>query len=236
MSVPIDLSGVVGTIPTVCTQLRVTLPGGLAVQGTVPQIGASPLEAARATIGSLNSAMAPLGPVFSILDAVLAIVKFAQEVPKVVMRPDKVVAALVDVVAKAGKLASLVPQLSVPLMVVGCVDVLIAFLSGISVELTSIATLEGKANELAQIAEEVEAMGPIAAGVTAQVAARRAQVSCAIGDAQPLLGIINVFCDLVGLPPVSLDVDADSGSLEDVAAAIAATVHALEALRNAIPV
>lgn len=236
MSVSIDLSGVVGNISPVCTQLRVSLPGGLAVQGAVPQIGASPLEAARATIGSLNSAMAPLGPVFSILDAVLAIVKFAQSVPGVVLRPDKVVAALVDVVRKASKLASLIPQLSVPLMVLGCIDVLIAFLTGISEEVSAIAGLEAKASELAAIAEEVEAMGPIATGIAAQATARRAQVSCAMGDAQPLLGIINVFCELVGLPAIVIDVDPDAGSLEDVAAALASTVNALQAARDAIPV
>ena len=236
MAVSIDLTGVVGAVPTVCTQLRVTLPGGLAVQGTVPQIGASPLEAARATVGALNAAMAPLGPVFTIIDAILAIVKFAQSVPGVVTRPDKVATALVDVVAKAGKLATLVPQLSVPLMIVGVIDVLLALLAGITDELNAIAGLESKASELEVIAQEVAAMGPIATQVTAQATARRAQVSCALGDAQPLLGVVNVFCELVGLPPVTIDVDATGGSLEDVATALASTVDALQAVRSAIPV
>ncbi len=236
MAVSIDLSGVVGAVPTVCTQLRVTLPGGLAVQGTVPQIGASPLEAARATIGALNSALAPLGPVFSIIDALLALVKFAQTVPKVVMQPDKVVAALVDVVKKAGKLASLVPQLSVPLMVLGTIDVLIAFLAGLSDEVTAIAAMEARLAELVAIATTVPAMGPISASVTDQISGRRAQLTCALGDVVPLLGVVNVFCELVGLPPIEIDADPQSGSLDDVAEALATAVHALQTVRAAIPV
>lgn len=236
MAVSIDISRAVAPIPTVCTQLRVTLPGGLAVQGSVPQIGASPLEAARATISALNSAMAPLGPVFSILDAVLSIVKFAKTVPGVVMRPDKVVSSLVDVVKKASALAQLVPQLSVPLMVLGTIDVLLALLAGISDELTSIAALDGKALELAALAEEIEAMGPIAEGVAAQVQARRAVVSCALGDAKPLITLINIFCEIVGLPGFDFSVDAQSGSLDDVAETLSGAVKALQALRNTIPV
>lgn len=236
MATNINLAGAVPPISTVCTQLRVTLPGGLNVQGTVPRIAADPLDIARATIGSLNAALAPLGPVFSILDAVLALVKFAQSVPKVVTRPDKVLAAVADVLKKTGALARLIPQLSIPLMVLGCIDVLLAFLDGISDELSAIAGLDARVSELETIAQEVASMGPIAANVRAQVDGRRAQLMCAMHDAQPLLGIINVFCDIVGLPKISVDVDLQTGSLEDAAAALAEVVAALREVRSKIPV
>lgn len=236
MAVTIDLSDVVGDVPSVCTQLRVTLPGGLAVQGSAPYLGASPLEASRATISAVTSALAPLGPVFSILDAVLAIVKFAQTVPKVLTRPDKVIAAVVDVLKKAGALASLVPQLSVPLMILGTIDVVLAHLAGLRDEVAALATLATKAEEVAELATTVPALGPIAVDVQSQITARRAQIECGMGDVQPLLGTISALAELIGLPPITLSGDAAAGSLDDLATLLDDLVETLTALRETIPV
>jgi hypothetical protein len=236
MAVTIDLSGVVGAVPTVCTQLRVTLPGGLAVQGSAPYLGASPLEASRATISAVTSALAPLGPVFAILDALLAVVKFAQTVPKVVTRPDKVVAAVLDVVKKSGALASLVPQLSVPLMILGVIDVVIAHLAGLRDEVTALSALATRADEVAALAETVPSLGPISVEVQSQITSRRAQIECGMGDVQPLLGTISALAELIGLPPITVSGDATTGTLDDLATMLDDLVEALTNLRATIPV
>lgn len=235
MSINIDLSDVVGPNEAACTQLRVSLPGGMSVQGVVPKLGASPLEASRATIAAANSALAPLGPLFAILDALLAVVDFAKSVPDVVTNPPKVVQAVKDVVKKASKLASLVPQLSVPLMIVGIIDVVIAMLRGIQAEVAALVVIEERLEAVLGLSGDVPALAPIAANVQLQLNARRAQISCGMGDVEPLLAVISQLAQLIGLPPITVSADPDAGSLADLNDALEAAVSALTAFRSKVP-
>ena len=56
-----------------------------------------------------------------------------------------------------------------------------------------------------------------------------------LGHIAPILEIIGVFCELIGLPKPSVDVDP-SGDTAAVAASLASAAAALAAFRHTIPI
>jgi hypothetical protein len=236
MAVDIPTGGAVAPQPDVCTQLRVVLPGGMLIQGSTPNLGASPLEVARATISAANGALAPLGPFFSMLDAVMALIDFAKTVPKVLTNPKAVVDAVIDVLKKASALASLVPQLSVPIMVLGIIDVIIAYLGGIQTEVSKLSAFQQRIAQVASMVGDVPSLAPIVASAEAQMGARRAQISCSMGDVQPLLTVVSQLMKFIGLPPIEFSGDAGAGSIEDLASLLETLVNTLTQIRSTIPI
>ena len=121
--------------------LSVTFPGGAALDAQLPDIGISdPMQLATQLMAQANAALAPLSPVFNIIDTALALHQAVKAIPDAIssLDPGKISDALPDLTRKAGKLAALVPQLSVPLMIVGLIDVLLTFLGGLAGQLRAI--------------------------------------------------------------------------------------------------
>ena len=241
MPIIVEVPIIPATVPG-APALSVTLPGGLVVGGVTDRIGADALSQARALIAAANAALAPLGPVFAIIDAILAIKHFADAVPGVVLSPADVVDALVDVARKASRLLSLVPQLSVPLMLLGIVDVVIAVLEALAAELLNIAAQEARiesSRALAAtfpVAAAVEALVAVADAASDQVDVQRADVASALAHIEPMVEIINTFSGIVGLPQIELSVDATSGGTTEAAESMLAAAETLRTLRSTIPV
>lgn len=220
--------------------LTLSLPGGLSIAGVPTAVGADSLTQALALVGAAGPAMAPLGPVFSIIDAVLAVKDFAQAVPELIVNPGAVVEAVVKLVQKIGKLASLIPQLSVPLLILGVVDALIALLGGLALRLSEIADQEERIAAAVAAASSLPdpargALEAIATSSTEQVAVARADIATALVGADPLLGIVNAFVGLIGLPGLSLSIDVTSGSTSDAIDALNAAIGVLQQFRRTIP-
>jgi hypothetical protein len=233
----IDLSGIVGTIPPPAAPLKVTLPGGLVVEGVTEGIAADALTQARAMLAAANPALAPLGPVFSIIDALLAVKKFAEAVPDVLTNPGKVVEGVTGLVGKIGKLATIIPQLSVPLMLLGVVDLVIGVMNGLATTLDGIADQEDKIVEARDTGTASSLPDLIAIADQAQVQMDTTKESAlsALDQVEPLVEIINIFCDVAGLPKIVLDVDT-SGSTREAADAFRAAADVLLQFRATIPV
>jgi len=219
--------------------LRVTLPGGLVVSSVAHQVGATSLTQALSLIGQANAALAPLGPIFTIIDAVLSVKAFAEAVPELIVNPGAVVEAIVGLVQKIGRLASIIPQLSVPLMILGVVDVVLALLEGLTLELQAIAAQETKIATARAVAVELpvgaraalEALADVSA---ASVVVQRTDIATTASSAGPLLAIVNVFCGLIGLEPLVLELGA-GGSTAEMASSLATAVQVLTAFRSSIP-
>lgn len=77
---------------------------------------------------------------FNIIDVVLARFQAVKAIPDAIshLDPSKITDALPDLTQKAAKLAPLVPQLSVPLMIVSLIAVLLTFLGGLSGQLRAL--------------------------------------------------------------------------------------------------
>src|SRR5262249_41208743 len=89
-------------------------------------------------------AIAPLTPFFQLLDVIMGVVKVLKAVPDAFgppPDPTAIISALGEIAPKVAKLANLVPQLSVPIMVVNSLDVVIAGLQQASNRISSIEAL-----------------------------------------------------------------------------------------------
>jgi hypothetical protein len=232
------------TVPAAGAQpLRITLPGGLVVAGVPVQIGATSLQQSLALVAAAGPAMAPLGPIFSIIDAVLAVKDFAQAVPELIVNPGALLEAIAKLITKIGKLLSLVPQLSVPIMVLGVVDAILALLAGLLVELSAILAQEARIASAITTANGLQATNPTAAAAllhmtdcaTASVAVQRQDLQTALLGVDPLLGIVNAFVGLLGLPALSIELDM-GGSTAGAVEALNAAVVVLQTFRRSIPV
>lgn len=212
----------------------VRLPGGIAICAT--PIGEFPTngQIARSLIGQANSALAPLIPIFNIIEAVLSVVDFAKTVPEVISNPKAVVDALEKVIETAAALASLIPQLSIPLAIIDLLDLLICALKAIRDDLTAIIAMQLKiAAAQAQAAENPTLLVQITCAqgkLDAVLASTKANI-------QPLgrfINIINIFMSLIGLDPIPLVELGDDAS--EALDALDPIIDTLETIRNAIPV
>jgi len=219
--------------------LCVTFPGGARLCAQVPTSGGpTPLELSKQMMAQCSAVLAPLTPIFDIIGAVLSIKDFAEAVPGLVTNPGAVVDAVANLIQKVAKLASLIPQLSVPLMILGLIDVIIAYLSGVSEALQGLAQQAAAIADAAAIAEEqnLDELRDAVACADEQLAAQLANLKAGSGPVDDLIAVINTFIGLVpGLPeiPTLGDIGED---VEVAAATVADLVDVLATVRAAIPV
>lgn len=224
---------------TVSSQgLEVRMPGGPTLQVMTPEIGATPLQVTKNLLTQANAALAPLAPVFAIIDAVLAVKDFATTVPKVLTNPSKVVTAVTKVVEKASALAALVPQLAVPLMAVDILDVVITALEGVIVQLEAVVVQEAQILAAATKATETgnDALLEItvcAEGVLTQV---RDGISEGLTPLNSLFSVLNLFLGLVPGAPTVPSLDALPDDAQEAIDTLRDLVGVLEQVRDSIPI
>jgi len=231
----------------ICVELAVTpqslslaFPGGASLDAQQPDLGIpDPMELSKQLMAQANAALAPLVPVFNIMDVVLALFETVKAIPDAIthLDPGKITDALPKLTQKAGKLLAIVPQVSVPLMIVGLIDMLLAFLGGLAGQLRAIIDqqlriqrAENRAAELGNAQLQV-----VADCSKHHVDAQLDSLAESVAPVNRLIALINVFCQLAGLGPLpdlsdlGRDAQAALGPLND-------TVKALTELRKTIPV
>ncbi len=216
---------------------QVRLPGGAALSVMVPDLNPSDLAITKSLLAQGNAALAPLLPVFNIIDALLAVKDFAEAVPGLLTDPTALVDAIAALIEKITKLAELIPQLSVPFLVVDLIDVGITALNGFVTELNKIVQQE--LNIAAAITKANTApLNPSLLDVTTcasdLVAQTKQGLEEGLGPLNTFFGLLSIFLGLIGQPPIP-DV-SDLG--DDAAAAISTledTVKLLQDIRAAIP-
>jgi hypothetical protein len=221
-------------------RLTVTFPGGAALDAQLPDVGIpGPLELAKQVMAEANSALAPLTPIFNIIDTVLAVKKVVDAIPDAIshLDPKKVSDALPDLAEKASKLLALVPQLSVPLMVVGLIDTLLLFLGGLSLQLRAIIEQQVRIQKAENRAAELgnAQLLAVASCSRGHVDAQLDSLAESVAPVNRLIALVNVFCELAGVGPLpdlsdlGHDAQAALQPLDDV-------VRTLKQIRGAIPV
>jgi hypothetical protein len=220
--------------------LSLTFPGGATLDPQLPDLGIpDPMQLSKQLLGQANAALAPLVPVFNVLDVVLALFQVVNAIPEAIshLDPSKISDALPDLAKKAAKLAPLVPQLSVPLMILGLIDTLLAYLGGLA---TQVRALIDQQARIQKAENRATALGSAQLQAVADcsrhhVDAQLQSLSESVAPVNRLIAVVNVFCTLAGLGPLP-DL-ANLGS--DAAAALQPledTVTALKQIRNAIPI
>lgn len=236
MAAKIDLSGIVAPMPGVAPPISIKLPGGVTLSSVTPKGGGSALDQVRALMGTAGAAMAPLSPVFDLIGTVVAIVEFAKSIPKLLTEPKVVIENLEALVEKAAKLLKLVPQLSVPIMVLSIVDAVLALLDGMTTELLKLVEQQERIAKAKALVGTVPALQQVVAAAEARAAAQQASIMGALGAIGPILELVNTFISLVpGMKPIALGGAGEGGDVGQVIKDIAGLVQTLKQIRQAIP-
>jgi hypothetical protein len=220
--------------------LRVTFPGGASLAAHLPDLGfPDPMQLSTQLMAEANAALAPLAPVFSIIDVVLALYKAVQAIPDAIshLDPSQIADALPDVGRKASKLLPLVPQLSVPLMVVGLVDTVLMFLDGLTGQLRAVIDQQARIQRAADRATQLgNAQLQVVVGCARdQIEAQMTSLAASFGALNQLVALITVFAELAGLPALP-DLSSLGADAQAALAQLNDLVHTLQTFRAAIPV
>jgi len=232
------------TIPSLPPPKEITFPGGatlgqmLAAGSEIPD----PLDSVTNLLAQANSALAPLVPIFNIIDVVIALFDCVKAIPDSLgppPDPTAIAKCIPDLAEKAAKLLELIPQLSVPLLIIGIIDCIIQFLEGIKQQvqaiidrLVAIASAASKADELGDA--NLQLVVDCAKGnIDIQLQA----MNDSLGPINQLIAVLNIFLGLLGLPEVpDLGALIESGDPDAAFEPLDQTIDLLKNIRDAVPV
>lgn len=230
---------------TLCTkveigpgELCVAFPGGAEICAQIPKTPPSLFEQATQLLGQANAALAPLQPVFTILEALLAVQQCFEAVKDALgppPRPDKLIECLKELAEKMAAVAKLIPQVSVPVMIRDLIDVLIVYLQGLISELQVLANLAARIESAKVEAQDAPALSAIISCQEASLEASMTNLQQATAPVNQMVAVINSVGSLAGLPSVGAvgDLGADpSLAIEP----LQVQVDVLTSVRDGIPV
>jgi hypothetical protein len=221
--------------------LCVTFPGGAEMCVQMPSVTVpDPSELSKQLMAQANAALAPLMPVFNIIDAVLALFNCVKAIPDALgppPDPSKLAKCMPDVAKKVSKLLKLIPQLSVPLMIVGLIDVVLTFLEGIRGQLKAVIAAQVRIAAAATRAAELGnvQLSTIVDCANANIDAQMKNLSESAAPVNRLIGVINLFVELAGLPKLP-DLSNLGNDAQAALGVLDPLVDQLKAARSAIPV
>jgi hypothetical protein len=215
-------------IPEIPDPFQLTLPGGV----TIEHINLMEI---------IQPALTPLMPIFDIIDTVVAVFNCVKAIPDTLgPPPDPTVlaACLPDLAEKVAKLLKLIPQLSLPLLIVRLIDLVIDTLRQARSELMHLQQQLQQILGVIDRATNLEDAGlmTIAQCAQANVAQEAANVGKSLAALGKLIGIINLFMGMVGGPEIPDLSNLAGRPLDDVIPPIDAIIEALQTARSAVPV
>lgn len=188
----------------------------------------------------VQPALAPLMPIFDIIDTVVATFTCIQAIPDALGPPPDptvIAACLPELGDKVAKLLQLVPQLSLPLTIVGIIDVVVGELGKARAEfvhLQSQLTLMAGAVDRAAEIEDAQ-LEAIAECALENIARETGNVGKKLASMGKLMGVLGMLSGMIGGPDIP-DLSSLSGQpLDQVLAPLDALVEQLQAVRGAIP-
>ncbi|NUP12875.1 MAG: hypothetical protein HOW73_43100 [Polyangiaceae bacterium] len=233
-----DLSSLCVPLSTGPGELCVQLPGGATLCATAGFEYGDPLAIVQGMLGQINAALTPLSPFFNTLEFVTAVGDFVKGVPEALLtlNPEPLVTPIVDIGKAVGKLAALVPQMSVPLLIVSILDVVVVGLLGLRSEMMAMMAQQQK---LAAAAARASALGNVHLQVivdcaTENLDAQMQNTNASLAPLNRLVGLLNALLELAGLPclqTMSIGSEIGQAALD----AIDFILDALQTAKAAIP-
>ena len=214
-------------IPTLPDPMRLTLPGGPSIEHiNLLQV--------------VQPALTPLMPIFNIIDAVVAAFECIKAIPQTIGPPPDPTAlatAIPELAQKVSRLLGLVPQLSLPLTIVGLIDLLVDTLGKTRDQLEHLQKHLESVSAASARAVELDDPGllDIALCAEANVAREAANIGKALGSLGQLIALMNVFLGMVGGPEIPDLSDLSGKPIDEALAPLDALVTTLEQARAAVP-
>lgn len=215
-------------IPEIDDPFDLTLPGGV--------------EISRINLMEvIQPALTPLVPLFDIVDTIVAIVNCVKAIPDALGPPPDptiLAACLPDLAEKLDKLLRLLPQLSLPLLLVRLIDLLIdalrearSLLVHLQQQMVQILNTIDRASDL-----DDAGLMAIAQCAQANVAQEAANVGKALASLGRLIGLIDLFMGMIGGPEVPDLSDLAGRPIDEVIPLIDSLIEQLQTARAAVPV
>ena len=195
------------TLLDVKLDLCVQLPGGasLCAQPSVDLPQLSLLNYAKQLMSQANSALAPLEPVFLIMDILLQIKKCIDAFPDALgppPNPTKIAQCIPELGRLLAQLAEMLPQAAVPKMISGLLDVLIAYVQGLQRELQAVADYALAIDAARRKAADAPALDPVITCSEENLDLWLANINDGSLNVARFIDLLNAFTSLVGLPQI----------------------------------
>ena len=215
-------------IPEIPDPFNITLPGGVSIEHI------NLMEV-------IQPALTPLVPFFNIIDTIVAIFNCVKAIPDTLgppPDPTALAARLPDLAEKVNQLLKLIPQLSLPLLIVGIIDLIIDTLNQARTELMHLQQQVQQILGVIDRATDLDDAGlsAIAQCAQANVAQEAANVGKSLAALGKLIGLVNLFLGMVGGPEIPDLSNLAGRPLDDVVEPLDAIVDALKTARDAVPV
>ena len=215
-------------IPEIPDPFSITLPGGVSMESIN-------------LMEQIQPALTPLMPLFDIIDTVVAVFNCVKAIPDSLgPPPDPTVlaACIPELAEKVAKLLKLIPQLSLPYTIIGIIDLIIdtlrqarSLLLHLQAQMQQILGAIDRATDL-----EDAGLMAITSCAQANVAQEAANVGKSLAALGKLIGLLNIFLELVGAPTVPDLSDLAGSPLDEVVPPLDAIVDQLSQVRDMVPV
>lgn len=119
------------TLPNLC----IPFPGGAQICAQGGTTMGDPLAAVSSLFGAVNAALAPMAPVFNVIQVALQIFKCIQAIPKCFTSfppgPQPIIECIAELIPEINKLLQLIPELCIPAMVKATLTGIITFIKAL---------------------------------------------------------------------------------------------------------
>jgi len=219
------------SLPVESRDASIVLPGGASIRAMLPSGPPTASQLSAQLAGQCTAALAPLAPVMSLVEAMMAVVEFAQAVPQLPVNPPAVIEAIDKLVGAAAKVAQVTPQLSLPAMVLSLARLAATMLEGLASDIDALAEQQSRIDAARAVMEST--------GISAMQEA----IDCAeslhdtrLADAQEAAESIAGFTALVGMfgEMIGMSVPAVGDVGEDASTMSAQLRRAARALKAVV--
>lgn len=233
-----DLSTVCIDLKVTSQELCVTFPGGAEMCVQIPGVP-DPTDVSKQLLAQANAALAPLVPVFNIVDAIIALFNCVKAIPDSLgppPDPTKLAECIPDLAEKIDKLLKLIPQLSIPVLIAGLIDVLLFYLQGFRGQLEAIIAHQARLLAAATRAAELGnvQLRTVVDCAEASMDAYLQNLNEGMKPLNRLVALLNLFLQLAGLSPIP-DFKNLGDDAEAALAPLDAVIDSLKTIRAGLP-
>jgi hypothetical protein len=179
----------------------IPLPGGVELcANSLP----NPLDSVTSLFSKLNVALAPLVPIFTIIEVLICLKNCITAIPDCLMPPSPkpIIDCSKQLIKTLEQLIKMTPQLSVPNLVIATIDALIAFLLAFR---NAIGILIEKDAVILESMTRASDLGNAQMLFLLECSKKNLDIefnnlAAGMGPVNQLLGIVNGLLDIVGLP------------------------------------
>ncbi len=217
-------------------EICVTMPGGTEICAQFGYEFGNAGDITQSLFAALNGGLAPLVPIFDIIDVLKKIADCLQAVPEVLTNPKKLTDCFPNLLKALEKLLALLPPFSVPIMVKRILAAIVLALQALQSKLFAMIQKQKRilALGLAARAPGNFALLPVLDCATQNFSAEITNLNDSMTPLNRLLGIVNLFLQLIGQDPIpslaSLGPDP-SAALEP----LAVVIKGLQTIEAGIP-